>query len=125
MRTRIVVTAVLFALAMPAVAFATTWSWGFNYLTPSTNVGSCPSTVPTSGGRICSPWASWTSNYMDKRSGQTVCFGWANNSLASCNVYTGSLTVATTPGQFGMGGSLKSQLNGYGSSSYLYTAAYN
>ena len=111
------------ALLLPATAAAATFTWGFNYVTVSTNVGSCPSTVPL--GRVCSPWDTWTSNYLDKRNAATVCFGWANNSMASCNGYSGNLTVATTPGQFGMGGTLKSQVNNYSQSAYLYTAAYN
>jgi hypothetical protein len=123
MKKRILVVAAIAALAIPASASATFWSWGYNYLGPSTDNGLCPPTVPAVG-RVCSGSANWFQNYMDKRNGGTVCLGFANNTTSSCLTWTGVVVITDKPGYEGISNPSHSQLTyESGNRSYLYNSA--
>jgi hypothetical protein len=111
------------ALAFAGTALGGSWHWGYNYLGNSTNNGLC-SGVVAEPGAVCSGWDYWYSNYLDKRGGGTICFGWGNNNSSSCYAESGAVVAATRPTDLGMGGYLKSiAYYEYNAASYLYTSA--
>lgn len=123
MRRLIALFVTVAALAFTGTASAGFWSWGYNYLGNSSNNGQC-SGVVAEPGAVCSGWNYWYSNYLDKRGGGTICFGWGNNNQSACYAESGAVVAATRPSDLGMGGYIKSiAYYESGAASYLYTSA--
>jgi hypothetical protein len=95
-------------LALPGTANA--WSWGYNYIGPSTN------------STVVAGWNYWSYAAADKRSGGYIYHEWYTQAGSACfDNFTGVVSYYSTPGSCGFGGYLYSAW-GYvsGNSSYVY-----
>lgn len=75
------------ALAFPGSALA--WSWGFNYVGPSTSVGGCPWYTT---GSVCSSASWWSYNFYEQNSGGTTLGGFENYSAIRGHYESGYTT---------------------------------
>lgn len=110
-RRAVAIVAAVAALAVPATASA--WSWGYNYMGPSTN------------STVVAGWNYWSYSYADKRSGDWIYHRWQTQAGGYCDdLFSGVTTYYSTPSSCGYGGYLYVNW-GYvsGNSSYVYLEA--
>lgn len=112
----------LILLAFPADALASSWSWGYNFLGPSTSNGSCPW---YSSHAVCGPSASdWSYIGVSKTSGGTVHVGFENSNAIRGHYESGSAVDYIYVSETGFTGSIRPEGTYWsGATSYLSLAA--
>lgn len=114
---RLLLAGIAVALVLPAAALAGYWTWGFNYMSNTTQSGDCSGWFAHGA---CSGWNYWTDNRLDKRGGGRIEHGFinANGTAGQIRCCTGLWYIY--PSDFGMGGYLKSYAKYFdGEPSYL------
>jgi hypothetical protein len=121
-RARLLVATTLMLLALPASALASSWSWGYNYLGPSTSNGNC---LWYASHAVCGPSASdWNDIGVSKTSGGTVHVGFENANAIRGHYESGSAVDYVYVSETGFTGSIRPEgTYRSGATSYLSLAA--